>query len=66
MPQRIIYFLLCPDSQKKYVHDIFCELCKHVLQCDPPQYKVVGVVGVYTEKYTMGNAVLLLVHTPKA
>ena len=38
MLQGIICFLLCPDSQKKYVHDIFCELCKCVLQCDPPQY----------------------------
>ena len=28
MPQGIICFLLCQDSQKKYVHDIFCELCK--------------------------------------
>ena len=28
MPQGIICFILCQDSQKKYVHDIFCELCK--------------------------------------
>ena len=69
MPQGIICFLLCLDSQKIYIHHIFCELCGWSKEFNGMQHlsnKVVGVVGLYTEKYTMGNALLLLDHTPEA
>ena len=65
MPQGIICFLLCQYSEAN-MYMIYFVSCVSVYYSVILLNMVVGVVRPYTEKYAMGNSVLLLVPTPKA